>query len=83
MKKNNHVFVTGSQKAYIWLSSKTGIISTTSEKCPVTNGSAKCLGYTFEIGYPKRLNTGRIIYKNTNSKKWNKQFKKRKKLGVI
>lgn len=74
-------FVSGSEKSYIWVSTKVGLITTTSNTCPVTNGKAKCLGYSFDIGYPKRLNTGRIIFKNYNNKSWKKQ-RKNKKLGV-
>lgn len=56
-------------KVYIWAHKKLGIISNTSIINNTKGG--KFLGYTFDsIGFPKKLNTGRILYEATiNNKK--------------
>lgn len=72
------------QKYYFWLGVKTGYIFNTVERCPVVKKrpeeTLRYVGFTFDIGWPKRMNTGRILYK-PSSASMKKTRKQRKKLG--
>lgn len=61
---------------YIWVGKKHGVIISSSSKCPLNYGRKKIsyLGFTEDCGYPKKLNTGRILYKPKD------RVKKQKKL---
>lgn len=65
---------------HIWVG-KIGYVWSTTKVCPVKNSmlqSMKYLGFTSDNGFPKRLNTGRLLHKNTNNKvkKANKKLRK-------
>lgn len=50
-------------KYYIWVAKKTGVIMSTTPVCPIRSNYDKIsyMGYTYDLGYPKKMNTGRII----------------------
>jgi hypothetical protein len=49
-------------KIHIWLNNE-GIISSSDSICPVKKSSRfKYMGYSHDIGWPKKMNTGRILY---------------------
>ena len=54
---------------HYWVGNITGCIFSTSNVCPVKNQKIdrlKYMGYTSDTGWPKKMNTGRILYKSSN-----------------
>lgn len=67
-------------KTYIWVSHKIGYVTGTSEKCPILEdggviGKLKYMGYTETVGWPKVMNTGRILHNQYGNKHKNKKRK--------
>lgn len=66
-------------KYYFWLGVRTGYVwSCTLNYFPPKklNERLKYMGFTYDIGWPKKMNTGRLIHK-PSSKTMNKQRKLR------
>lgn len=57
---------------HYWLT-KDEFIMSSSKKCPLLKHSKKhrikYIGFTSDIGWPKKMNTGRIFYQNTSKKR--------------
>ena len=66
---------------HYWIGNKTGLILSSSKECPILKPieRIKYLGYTEDVTWPKKMNTGRIIYKPTK-KAIRRQKKLRKRL---
>lgn len=61
---------------HYWIGNKTGLIMSTSSNCPIKKPKEKLkyMGYTTDYSWPKRMNTGRLLYKfNYKSRKKNKK----------
>ena len=55
------------QRYYIWISKRSGLIVSTSNTPPTRkDNSLKYMGFTYDIlGWPKRMNTGRVLHEAT------------------
>jgi hypothetical protein len=56
---------------HIYISKKHGVVITSVKDLMVhpSGDKRKYMGYTFDIGYPKLLNTGRILYEPRKKRK--------------
>jgi hypothetical protein len=59
---------------HYWISSKHGYLLSSSNYCPAKgtrkkNGKISYIGFTFDEGWPKRMNTGRLYYAEVKKKK--------------
>lgn len=68
----NHVF-------HYWANSRSGIVLSGSKYNPCKKGKTTYLGFSSEPGWPKKMNTGRIIYNDPHGSPASKK-KKNKKL---
>lgn len=66
---------------HYWVNTKVGYVMSSTTTCPVKSEKYKMkyIGFTEDIGWPKRMNTGRVFYKQ-NVESERKQRKYRKKL---
>lgn len=55
---------------HFWVGNKTGYIFSTSKVCPIQRPKErlKYLGFTQDFGWPKKMNTGRILYRPGKNK---------------
>ena len=58
-------------KMYYWLGCKTGYVMSSVNVCPVTKPKErlKYIGFTEDTGWPKKMNTGRLLHKPIKKKK--------------
>jgi len=62
----------GKQQFHYWVGVKSGYVMASNKdfKPPKRNGERmKYMGYTYDIGWPKKMNTGRILHKPKAKKK--------------
>lgn len=74
----------GRTKYHFWLSSKTGVVWGPHKDYSIYSKSGtkhKYLGYTYDVGWPKKMNTGRLLMKQ-NKESLKRQKNNRKKLGI-
>ncbi len=74
------MYVQGMGIYHIWVG-KIGYVWSTEKKCPVKDDikmGMKYMGYTSDVGWPKKMNTGRLLYKTTDKvrRKQKAKFKK-------
>jgi len=57
-------------KYHFWLGNLTGYVFSAKKECPVLNppDRLKYLGYTYDVGWPKKMNTGRLLQKPDKKK---------------
>lgn len=60
---------------HFWVSWKYGYVFGNSAELPVKNstGTYRYMGYTFDIGWPKKMNTGRLLHKPRFTKDKNRR----------
>ena len=63
-------------KYYIFVG-KFGYTISTDPVCHIRNRKNKCMGYTHDIGWPKKMNTGRVLFKPKAD--WYKKTRKLRK----
>lgn len=66
-------------KLHYWVGCKTGYVMSSSVDCHIKKpiDRLKYLGFTEDIGWPKKMNTGRILYKpNAKSHKKTRKYRK-------
>lgn len=66
---------------HYWVSKTYGLTSSTTNVCPVKHpygGKMKYLGFTDDVSWPKKLNTGRLLHKPLDKHK-----KKVKRQNVV
>lgn len=66
---------------FFWVGNKTGYVFSTNGVCPILKPKErlKYLGFTTDTGFPKRMNTGRLLHRpNYKSKK-----KRKKRLSEV
>lgn len=74
----------GNTKYYFWVGNKSGYIWSSIKDyklVPIGGERLKYLGFSYEMGWPKKLNTGRVLFK-PNPKDRNKK-KKNRKLSLV
>lgn len=66
---------------HYWVGNISGVVFSTSPVCPQKNplDRLKYIGYSEDMGWPKRMNTGRLFHKG-NAKTKKALRRKRKKL---
>ena len=70
-------------KYHYWLSCRMGFVWALRkdyELYPEKGNRYKYLGFTYDLGWPKKMNTGRLLHKPTDKAR-KRQRKARKKLG--
>lgn len=67
---------------HFWIGTHEGVIMSTSNKCPLLKHASKMkyMGTSSDIGYPKKLSTGRMLHES-NDKSRLRQRKKKKELS--
>lgn len=70
------------QKLHFWVGNKTGYVFGTSETCPIRKplDRLKYMGFTEDAGWPKKMNTGRLLHK-PDGKTVRRQKKLRKQIN--
>jgi hypothetical protein len=70
---------------HIWLGKITGYVFSSNKSEPIKNGEKlKYMGFTSDIGWPKKMNTGRLIHKpNGKSKKKQKKLSRSQKTEIV
>lgn len=69
---------------HFWVGNISGYIISTNSQCPtsinnkVTNERLKYLGYSSDVGFPKKLNTGRLLINPARSKGEKRQIARKK-----
>lgn len=68
---NQYHFWVGNKSGYVWAMLKSYKLN------PKEGERFKYLGYTSDIGWPKKMNTGRLLHKpNAQSRKKNKKIRR-------
>jgi len=79
-------------RKHYWVTQCYGLLMASTNSCPVVNplGKVSYMGWTNDFMWPKRMNTGRILYKAVNmnktakdQKKMLKKLKNNKKLRLM
>lgn len=67
---------------HYWVGNITGYVFSTENKCPILKPTErmKYLGYTESMGWPKKMNTGRLLKKPHGSKGEKRQIRRQRKL---
>lgn len=74
------------QPHHFWVGNISGYIVSSSSQCPTstynktTGERLKYLGYSTDVGFPKKLNTGRILVNPHGTKGEKKQVARRKRM---
>ena len=68
-------------KAYYWVGLIEGVVMSANSNCPIMKprGKLHYMGWTESIGWPKLMNTGRVLHKSKTLSKDKRNQRKRYK----